>query len=369
MKKIIALYLPQYHEIQENNEWWGRGHTEWVSCKNAMPKYSDHYQPRVPLNDNYYDLSDVSTQIEQAKLAKEYGVYGFCYYHYWFEGKLLLQKPAENMLNNKNVDIPFCFSWANHSWVNKIEKKKKEDLITQKYGDKEDWIKHIRYLIPFFKDERYIRVENKPVFIIYDAISINCWKEMKEVWIDELIREGFEGLYFINTLKHEKDIEVSNRYNFDAQFEYQPTFSIAKRKNPDYSWYYYFKRVFMKDVVGKPAYFSYKTVWNRAMKLTPKNNITTFLGAYVDWDITARWGDRGLVYKGSTPELFGYYLTKQIKRSMNMHMSDFIFVTAWNEWSEGAYLEPDTKYEHKYLLAIRKSLEETGNLLSKNRSV
>src|SRR5699024_9491667 len=127
---------------------------------------------------------------------------------------------------------------------------------------------------------------------------------MKSVWIKEVQSEGLEGIYFVNTLKHEKDIEISNKYGFDAQFEYQPTFSVAKRKKIDYSWYYYIKRVLMKDFVGKPAFFSYDKIWNRALKLTPNNNITTYLGAFVDWDITARWGDRGLVYRGATPEKF-----------------------------------------------------------------
>lgn len=360
MKKIIALYLPQYHEIKENNEWWGQGHTEWTSCKKAKPKYIDHYQPRIPLNENYYDLSDSSVQVEQAKLAKEHGIYGFCYYHYWFEGKLLLQLPAENMLKNRNINIPFCFSWANHSWVNKIEKINKQNLITQTYGNERDWIEHINYLIPFFKDERYIKIDNKPVFVIYDAINIEYWEEMKNIWIKQLKSEGFSGMFFVNTLKHERDIEISNKYNFDAQFEYQPTFSISKRKKPDYSWYYYFKRVFMKDVIKKPAFFSYEKVWKRALKLTPQNNITTFLGAFVDWDITARWGERGLVYRGATPEIFKNYLKTQLKRSESMKDSEFVFITAWNEWSEGAYLEPDTKHEYGYLESVKKALIETN---------
>jgi hypothetical protein len=361
-KKIIALYLPQYHEIPENNEWWGVGHTEWESCKKATPKFAGHYQPKVPLDNNYYDLSDQSAQVEQAALAKKYGVFGFCYYHYWFEGKLLLQLPAENMLKNPLINIPFCFSWANHSWVNKIDKNGKKELITQTYGKEDDWIKHFNYLLSFFTDDRYIKINNKPVFIIYDTYTISCWESMRNIWIEMAKKAGFSGMYFVNTLKHERDIELSNKYNFDAQFEYQPTFSVAKRNRIDFTWYYYYKRVFMKDIIGKPSYYSYDKIWSRALTLTPNNNITTYLGAFVDWDITARWGDKGLAYKGATPLKFKKYLKQQIQRSKTMVDSEFIFVTAWNEWSEGAYLEPDTKHEFSYLEAVQEALQETEEL-------
>ena len=163
--KIIALYLPQFHEIPENNEWWGKGFTEWTNVKTAKPSFKGQYQPRIPLNNNYYNLTDVRAQEWQAKLAKEYGIYGFCYYHYWFEGKMLLEKPAEIMLKNLSVDMPFCFCWANHTWLRAWADKSNRTLIKQTYGTEEDWINHFNYLLPFFKDERYIKEDGKPIMV------------------------------------------------------------------------------------------------------------------------------------------------------------------------------------------------------------
>ena len=152
--KIIAFYLPQFHNIPENDEWWGDGFTEWVNVKAAKPLFEGHQQPKVPLNDNYYNLLDDNVKIWQAKIAKEHGVYGFCYYHYWFSGKMLLEKPMEQMLKNKAVDIPFCISWANETWTKAWVNDEKKVLILQKYGEKDEWKQHFDYLLPFFKDDR-----------------------------------------------------------------------------------------------------------------------------------------------------------------------------------------------------------------------
>jgi hypothetical protein len=357
LKKVIAMYLPQYHEIKENNEWHGKGHTEWVACKKAIPLFKKHNQPRVPLENNYYNLLDENAQVEQAKLAKMYNIYGFCYYHYWFEGKQLLEKPMENMLKNPDIDLPFCVSWANHTWSSGPSINKRKTLIKQTYGDKEDWTAHFNYLLPFFKDDRYIKVNGKPMVVIYDVKDISCWKEMKNVWEELARRAGFEGLFYVNTLKHEVDVEYSNIYNFDAQFEYQPTFSLGKSKKLDYAKYYNIKRILCKDFLGIPCKCNYDRVWNRIFKKTPSNGIQTYLGCYNDWDTTARWGKNGIVHVGATPEKFKKHFQKQVDRS-NQNKTDYIFITAWNEWSEGAYLEPDEKNKYAYLEAIKQCLSE-----------
>lgn len=357
MIKLIAMYLPQFHEIEENNEWWGKGHTEWTNCKKAIPYHKEHYQPKIPLNEEYYNLLDEEFQEKQNKLANEYGIYGFCYYHYWFEGKLLLEKPMENMLKNKHIHNKFCISWANHSWINKYEKKNRKLLIEQTYGDKKDWIKHFNYLLPFFKDERYIKVNNKPMLVIYDAKSIECWKEMKSVWDDLAKQNGLPGIYYVNTLKIYKDINETNKGEFDAQFEYQPALSTSpSNKFFSYQTFYNIKRVLYRDYLNKPARFNYDTVWSKILK-NSYSNAKTYLGVFVDWDVTSRWGTRGLYYYGGTPEKFSYYLNKQIDKA-KLNGSDYIFITAWNEWSEGAYLEPDEKYKYRYLESIKKLLSK-----------
>lgn len=357
MKKVIAIYLPQYHEIEENNIWWGKGHTEWVSCKKAKPLFKNHYQPRVPLNENYYDLTNEEEQIKQARLAKKYGIYGFCYYHYWFEGRQIMQKPMEQMLNNKNIDLPFLISWANHTWRNSTSRKNRNVLIEQTYGDKEDWESHFKYLNKFFKDKRYIKINNKPILTIYDAKDITCWNEMRNLWDKLAIEEGWDGIYYINTLKHDADIKISNKYKFDAQFEYQPTFALAKSKKIDYAMFYNLKRILCKEYLNKALVCSYDKVWKRILNKRVNNGVTTYLGAYNDWDTTARWAEKGIVHKNSSPKKFYEYFKKLIIKSDSYENSDFIFVTAWNEWSEGAYLEADEKYGYKYLEAIKKALE------------
>ena len=164
--KIIAFYLPQFHEIPENNKWWGKGFTEWVNVKKARPLFENHNQPRVPLNKNYYNLLDEKTQKEQVKLANDYGLYGFCFYHYWFDGKLLLEKPVEKFLENKSLDTHFCICWANEHWTNAWANKEAKVLIEQKYGNKKEWKEHFDYLLNFFKDDRYIKENNKPLLVI-----------------------------------------------------------------------------------------------------------------------------------------------------------------------------------------------------------
>ena len=191
--KIITFYLPQFHEIPENNEWWGKGFTEWVNVKKAQPLYEGHEQPRVPLNENYYNLLDPNVQVWQAKIAKEYGVYGFCYYHYWFNGKLLLEKPMENMLKNRDIDIPFCVCWANEPWTRAWVGETKV-LIPQLYGEKREWKEHFDYLLPFFKDSRYICDDGKPLVVIYRPEVIECLNEMLDYWNELAIQEGFEGV-------------------------------------------------------------------------------------------------------------------------------------------------------------------------------
>jgi len=192
--KIIAFYLPQFHNIPENDEWWGDGFTEWTNVKGAKPIYRGQQQPKVPLNKNYYNLLDDNVKIWQARLAKKYGIYGFCYYHYWFNGKMLLQKPMEQMLKNSCVDIPFCICWANEPWTKAWVAEDRKVLIPQKYGERKEWKEHFEYLVPFFKDQRYIRIDDKPVIIIYRPKVISCVREMMQYWKELAVESGLNGL-------------------------------------------------------------------------------------------------------------------------------------------------------------------------------
>ena len=193
--RIIAFYLPQFHDIPENDEWWGKGFTEWVNVKKAKPLFEGHAQPRVPLNNNYYNLLDDNIKIWQSEIAQKHGIYGFCYYHYWFNGKLLLEEPMEQMLKNKEITIPFCICWANEQWT-KAWVGENKVLIAQKYGDKNEWAEHFYYLLPFLKDERYIYEKGKPLVVIYRPNIIPCLNEMLDYWVELAKKNGLNGITF-----------------------------------------------------------------------------------------------------------------------------------------------------------------------------
>ena len=209
--RIFAFYLPQFHEIPENDKWWGKGFTEWTNVQSARPLYHGHVQPKHPLNDDYYNLLNKSTVENQTKVMRDYGITGFIYYHYYFDGKLLLEKPAENLLKWKDIDQPFFFCWANHPW---IQSKGNESriLMPMDYGDEKDWENHFQYLLPFFKDSRYEKKANKPVFMIFQS-KFTEKKEMMAYFDKRCKQEGFEGLCLIESYHGDIPIE---EFNHDA---------------------------------------------------------------------------------------------------------------------------------------------------------
>lgn len=352
--KLIAFYLPQFHSIKENDEWWGEGFTEWINTKKATPLYKGHYQPQEPLEDNYYSLLDAKTQEWQAKLAKKYGIYGFCYYHYWFNGKMLLEKPMENMLNNKNIDLPFCISWANETWSRRWTGQEKEILIRQEYGGERDWKNHIEYLIPFFKDERYIKVNNKPVMLIYTTSKLEKCDEMVEYWNNYLKEEGFAGIYIAETLSMYQ-IEPSLK-NSSAQVEFEPLYTTKKIKDTES----FFKRGInwiRRRIPFSCPLMDAKKYWMEIENAKRNSKKEIFLGTFPRWDNSPRRGRKGFIFKNADPQAFEQHLTKLYKKAVhNKHR--FIFLNAWNEWGEGAYLEPDKKYKYKYLEACKNAIAQ-----------
>lgn len=359
--KIIAFYLPQYHEIKENNEWWGKGFTEWTNVKNAAPTFKGQNMPRVPLNNNYYDLTNVDSLIWQANLAKKYGIYGFAYYHYWSTGNMLLEKPAEIMLANKEVDIPFCFSWANHTWTRCWADKSDETLWEQKYGDESDWIKHFNYLLPFFKDDRYIKIDGKPVMIIYNPNNVPEFKEMFILWKEMALENGLKGIYFMNQENTYDMYKNPNDILFDASIEFQmnKAVRIFMKNNPVFAFERITNRIadripFLQNKFTT-MHYTYDQIWKIILKQKPTSE-KHFPGAFVDWDNTPRRKNRGQVCIGANPEKFRYYLTKQIKKAKEEYKKNYLFMFAWNEWGESGYLEPDEKYGYGMLEAVRDSL-------------
>jgi len=355
--KILAFYLPQFHEIPENNKWWGKGFTEWTNVKKAKPLFRRHNQPRVPLNNNYYNLLDEKTRIWQAKLAKKYGIYGFCYYHYWFKGKKLLEKPAELMLKSKKPSFPFCFSWANESWSRTWYDNNQEILMKQNYGTKEDWKKHFKYLLKFFKDKRYIKVNNKPLFLIYKPSQINELDSMIEYWNHLAKREGFNGIHIVETLTSSQKKPMF-KYSEGIIF-YEPGYTMFNHN--------LLRRIKIKIKSNVNGTFENKYLLNRIdydkiYGEIIKRNLSNFrkkvyIGSFVDYDDVSRKKYQGYIFNNVTPKKFEKYLSQLLKKSQGIG-SEFIFLTAWNEWAEGAYLEPDGKNRYNFLKAIKKCSEK-----------
>lgn len=365
--KIIAFYLPQFHTIPENDKWWGKGFTEWVNVKKAKPLYKEHYQPRIPLDENYYNLLDTNTMKWQVELAKKYGVYGFCFYHYWFDGKMLLEKPVENYLNNKDLDLPFCLCWANENWTNGWAARSPQILIGQTEGTEEKWEEHFQYFLPFFKDERYIKENEKPILVIYKPDLFPHISDMLQYWDKRAIEEGLKGITFAAQLKPQNE----DNSPFDMHIEYQPTnvyMEMTKSRNIILkSIKKYTKLIagnlFHLDLEGmklkKLPIYSYDDIWSRILNIPIKNH-KQIPGAFVDWDNTARKGERGYVIDGASPEKFKKYMSKQIKNAKDNYKKDYIFIFAWNEWAESGYLEPDERYKYGYLEALKEALVDNG---------
>lgn len=350
--KIIAFYLPQFHAIPENDEWWGKGFTDWTNVRKASPLFKGQTQPKIPLNHNYYDLSNVDTIKWQAKLASKYNVYGWCIYHYWFNGKLLLEKPAELLLANKDIDISFCFSWANEPWARTWDGKNTDVLMPQFYGGQSDWRKHFEYLLPFFKDKRYIKEYNKPMFVIYKSSSINDCEEMMKYWNQLAIENGFDGIFFVETLKRWQP--EKRELPFDAKVEFEPT---GPKTISSLYWHRIKRRIkkLSNCILRTKIPYNDATPFSREADsalaiMSPKG---TFAGAFIGWDNTPRKGLSGTYIKAPTKEEFKEYLKKKIKIGHEAYGTDYLFINAWNEWAEGTYLEPDVEHKYEYLEAVR----------------
>ncbi len=359
--KLLAFYLPQYHSIPENDEWWGKGFTEWTNVKKARPTFKNQVQPKIPLNNNYYNLMDKSTVEWQTGLMKKYGIYGFCYFHYWFTGKKLLEKPAENLLKWTDIEQPFCFAWANVTWARtwtavkgatttwvSSDRKGNEKgiLIEQLYGTKEAWKEHYLYLSQFFKDKRYIKVSNKPMFLIYRTNDIAHAKEMFALWNKLAVKDGFSGIHIVSI----NDVPDNNKY-VDAIVQY-----ANYAKYDPHFWtqtYNYMIYKFKLPLPKKANILNYETVWKNFVKAKPVEGLINYPGGVVTYDETPRKGRQACFIKGASPELFEKYLKLQVEKAEKVCHTEYIFIDAWNEWGEGNYLEPDTEHQYAYLEAVR----------------
>ena len=349
--KILALHLPQYHQIPENDEWCGKGFTDWVNVRKALPLFRGHHQPIVPLGENYYDMTKPETLQHQAELAEEYGVYGFIYYHYWFNGKLLLQKPCEVLLEHTEIKNHYCFCWANETWARTWDGHDTDILIKQEYGGEEDWKNHINYLLPFFMDERYIKVGNKPMMFFYSCCRIDQFNEMIHYWNNVLLENGFDGLHvveFINSFN-----KGDKNTHSDVVVEFEPLCTSKYYISP-------IKKV--KRYINKKFslidFLSYDYIWKKLISKDHDYGKPIYRSCFVDFDNSARKGKKALIMKGSSPDKFAKYLQQLIDDTHRNYDDDFLMINAWNEWAEGAILEPTEKWGYGYLKAIKEATKD-----------
>ena len=371
--KIIAYYLPQFHDIPENDEMWGKGFTEWVNVKQAKPLFEGHNQPRIPKGGNYYNLLSNDIKKWQISLAKTYGIYGFCMYHYWFGGKLLLEKPVEQYLEDKSLDFPFCICWANENWTNAWKSDNNKVLIEQHYGGKEEWKAHFEYLSPFFQDKRYIKVDGKPLFLLYRPELISTLNEMLDYWQELAYKDGLGRIAFAYQKTDKAELYRKDDSRFDYNIEYQPGFAGKWLEKKTHRLLRRLKQngCLMLDKIFKTSRFStirfesqlekrdYMKYWEKILEHKPEDE-KCVPGAFVDWDNTPRRGMRGSIFQNVCPELFYNYMKKQIIHTREQYHKDMMFIFARNEWGEGGYLEPDEYNGMKMLQALKRALIECG---------
>lgn len=352
--RLIAYYLPQFHPIKENNEWWGVGFTEWTNTAKAKSHFPGHYQPHVPADLGFYDLRLAETRYAQAEMAKAYGIEGFCYYHYWFgNGRRLLERPFNEVLATGEPDYPFCLCWANETWTGIWHGAENRLLIEQKYPGEEDDRAHFNTLLPAFRDKRYMTVDGKPIFVLYKPHKWPDTTAKIKLWQSMALEAGLPGLHLVGvTNSSHRPPELDG---FDASiYTHTPmTRSWGSWSKPHKLFYNKFMRW-----LGRPNIHEYKNVIDDYVPdFFPPTQYPSVVHA---WDNTPRSGSRGLVLTGSTPKLFSLALRKAFRATRDTARSSnnrLIFLKSWNEWAEGNHLEPDIRDGHGYLEVIRDELE------------
>jgi lipopolysaccharide biosynthesis protein len=370
LPRLIAFYLPQYHPIPENDEWWGKGFTEWTNTAKARPLFRGHYQPHIPADLGFYDLRLPEAREAQVELARAYGIHGFCYYHYWFGGRRLLERPFSEVLASGRPDFPFCLCWANENWTRRWDGRNAEMLLAQNYSPADD-VAHIRSLIPAFRDRRYITINGKPLLLVYRVNLLPNPTETGRIWREEVAKAGFPGLYLCTVIGVKETDFDPRTIGFDAGVEFQPRwYKLPPAETPPLKTLpdAILKRVLPKSLfeqlppLGRAAYYFHTIIsYSRVvetMTALPAPAYKMFPGVTPSWDNSARRNTGAFIFKDSDPATYGRWLRSAIRRSLHRFQGDerLVFVNAWNEWAEGNHLEPDLKWGHRYLEETRSAL-------------
>jgi len=354
--RAIAFYLPQFHPVPENDEWWGKGFTEWHNVAKAKQLFLGHYQPHLPSDLGFYDLRCPETRDDQARLAREYGIHGFCYYHYWFNGRRILERPFNEVLASGQPDFPFCLCWANENWSRNWDGGTRNILLEQHYSEEDDRA-HIKSLIPALQDPRYIRINGKPLLLIYRTELLPDPARTAGIWREVAKDSGLGDLYLARVENHVGGIDPES-IGFDAAIEFSPdnrnvgqavfSGSVTSRLS---------KLGVLPKAFSQHAVLRYSVIAESRMR-RPNPAYKQLRCVTPMWDNIARRKVGGRILIGSTPETYKQWLNAAIKQTQERLKGDeqIVFINAWNEWAEGCHLEPDLKYGHAYLEATKQAL-------------
>lgn len=362
--RVIAMYLPQFHPFKENDEWWGKGFTEWTNVGKAEKLFRGHYQPRVPADLGYYDLRCPWVREAQAELAREAGVEGFMYWHYWFgNGKTLMANIFQEVLESGKPDFPFCLGWANHSWSRRTWNsdaalRKDVDLMKQEYPEG-DCEKHFEAVLPAFKDKRYITVDGKPLFVLFEPLSIPNAKQYLEKWQRMAKNEGLKGIHFVGLTKGWEN-ELPKYWESGVNALTTGNLWMAQTKVNHGYFIQMFRQKFRKyfpQIAPLDTYPYKKIIKHFFIEMDRLENV--YPQIIPNWDRSPRAGRRAVIYTGSTPELFKKHVEEAVQLIANKQPEHrIIFLRSWNEWAEGNYMEPDLKFGKGYIHALREALND-----------
>ncbi len=361
--RVIAFYLPQFHPIPENDEWWGKGFTEWTNVGKAKSFYKGHYQPRIPADLGYYDLRVPETRQAQADMAREYGLEGFAYWHYWFgNGKRLLERPFNEVLNSGEPNFPFCLAWANETWKGFNHGLTNRNLlIEQLYPGDKDYTNHFYSVLPAFKDSRYITVDGNPIFIIYKPYQLPNASHFITLWQKLAQQNGLQKIHFIAHLQFPSENKKSEKESYDEMLSFGFDAVNFVRLAV-----FIQHRSFIDRLIGKinktyrgiPFSYPYKKIIPFLTNSIDKSE-NVYPSIIPGWDHSPRSGKEGLIITNSTPELFGNHVEQVMSEITQKPIEKrLIFLKSWNEWAEGNYMEPDLVWGHQYLENLKRYIEK-----------
>ncbi len=356
----IALYLPQYHPIPENDEWWGKGFTEWTNTAKAKPLFKGHHQPNLPSELGFYDLRVSEVREQQAELARSHGIEGFMYWHYWFAGKRILERPFKEVLASGKPDFPFCLGWANETWSGIWHGMKDKILIEQTYPGKEDYENHFYEVLPAFKDKRYITVNGCPLFLIYKPREIPECEKFMLIWRELALKNGVKGIHFVGLSNNMgSETQEITKLGFDGvylQRHFNANQAINRKPFNKLKHTLWKKGLYKRDT--KYGVFKYKEIIERMHG--PEDSQTTIYPMILpNWDNSPRSGKNSMIFQNSTPELFRKHV-KQVLGAVKDKPEEhrIVLIKSWNEWAEGNYMEPDLQYGRQYLEVLKDELSK-----------